>query len=57
MDKQAPVNLNIRIGSCTKIMAIGIAIPPIEIAVQIIDATNSNFPRIEDSVTYLRRNG
>ena len=56
MEKQPSVNLNTRIWSHTKKMAIGIALPPIEQAVQIIDTTNPNFPRIENSVAYLRCN-
>ena len=57
MEKQTLVNLKVGIRSYAKIMAVHSAKRPIEVAGQIINGAYTNFPRIENTVAYLWRNG
>ena len=57
MEKQTLVNLKVGIRSYAKIMAVHSAKRPIEVAGQIINGAYTDFPRIENTVAYLWRNG
>ena len=57
MDKDAFVNIAVGIGRHAKIMGVCTAIDTVEITCQIINATNTHFPRAEDAVTKLRSDG
>lgn len=54
MDKETFVNLYIRIWRHAKIMAVLIAVYAVEKASQVVDAANTHFQRIEDTIADLR---
>lgn len=56
MQEQASEDLDIGIGRHAKIMPERTAYVLVEITIQIVDATNADFPWAEDTVAYLRRN-
>ena len=55
MDEQPLVKLEVGVGSRTKIMVIHTIGIGLEKALQLVSATNAHFPRIENTVTDLRR--
>ena len=57
MDEQTLVNLAVGIGCHTKIMRVRTTIITVEITRQIIDATQTHFPRAEDAAAKLWSDG
>ena len=57
MEKQSLVNLNVSIRSYAEIMEVFVAMVAVEIALELVGAAQTYFPRVEDAVTHLRCDG